>query len=204
MVYVVALTGGIGSGKSTIAVEFARLGVTVIDADVIARQVVEPGSSALAEIAARFGNEILHPDGALNRSALRQRIFNDATERSWLNKLLHPLIQQETQRQLAQAPGPYALWVVPLLVENNLQKQADRVLLVDIDNETQLARTMARDNIDKQHAVNILSTQASRRQRLAIADDIIYNDGTAKQTEVAVAALHHRYLELAISATQED
>jgi dephospho-CoA kinase len=201
MVYIVALTGGIGSGKSTVADAFARLGVAIVDADVIARQIVEPKTPALAAIAARFGHGILLPEGSLNRSALRQRIFSNPSEKTWLNQLLHPLIQQETQHQLATASGPYALWVVPLLVENHHQDRADRVLVVDVDNETQLARTMARDGIGRQQAQNILSAQATREQRLAVADDIIDNSGTAHSIEYHVATLHRRYLALAISAT---
>jgi dephospho-CoA kinase len=204
MAYIVALTGGIGSGKSTVADAFARHGVTVVDADVIARQVVEPGTPALAAIAKRFGNEMLQPDGRLNRAALRQRIFSNPDEKSWLNQLLHPLIHQKTQCQLAQVTSPYALWVVPLLVENNLQARADRVLVVDVDNETQLARTIARDGISRQQAQNILSAQVTREQRLAAADDIIDNSGTAQGIEPLVAALHRRYLELAASATRQD
>lgn len=204
MTYIVALTGGIGSGKSTVADAFARHGVMVVDADVIARQVVEPGAPALAAIVERFGNEMLQTDGTLNRAALRQRIFSNPDEKSWLNQLLHPLIHLETQRQLAQVTSPYALWVVPLLVENNLQARADRVLVVDVDSETQLARTIARDGISRQQAQNILSAQVTREQRLAAADDIIDNSGTAQGIEPLVAALHRRYLELAASATRQD
>lgn len=120
MTYIVALTGGIGSGKSTVANAFANLGVPLVDADIIARQVVEPGTSALAAIASRYGENILQQDGSLNRAALRQKIFSEQQEKAWLNSLLHPLIQQETQRQLAGIDQPYALWVVPLLVENGL------------------------------------------------------------------------------------
>lgn len=204
MAYIVALTGGIGSGKSTVADAFARHGVTVVDADVIARQVVEPGTPALAAIADRFGNEMLQPDGSLNRAALRQCIFSNPDEKRWLNQLLHPLIHQETQRQLTQVTSPYALWVVPLLVENNLQARADRVLVVDVDSETQLARTIVRDGISRQQAQNILSAQVTREQRLAAADDIIDNSGAAQGIEPLVAALHCRYLELAASATRQD
>lgn len=204
MAYIVALTGGIGSGKSTVAEAFARFGATIVDADVIARQVVEPQSPALAAIVAHFGNEILLTDGSLNRAALRQRIFRDPEEKSWLNQLLHPLIHRETLRQLAKVRSPYALWMVPLLVENGLQHRADRVLVVDVDKETQLARTLARDGINRQQVYDILSAQATREQRLAIADDIIDNSGTTQGMEPYVAALHRRYLELAILATRQD
>lgn len=204
MAYIVALTGGIGSGKSTVADAFARFGVAIVDADIIARQIVEPGTPALDAIAAHFGNEMLLADGSLNRAALRQRIFSDADEKRWLNQLLHPQIQRETQRQLAKAQSCYVLWVVPLLVENGLQDRADRVLVVDVDSETQLARTMARDGISRQQALNILSAQATREQRLAVADDIIDNSGSAQGIEPYVAALHQHYLELATSATRQD
>lgn len=204
MAYIVALTGGIGSGKSIVADAFARHGVTVIDADMIARQVVEPGTPALAAIAKRFGNEILQADGGLHRAALRQRIFSQPDDKTWLDQLLHPLIHQETQRQLAQAVSPYTLWVVPLLVENGLQDRADRVLVVDVAVETQLARTLARDGISRQQAQNILTAQAKRKQRLAVADDIIDNSGVAQRIEPLVAALHRRYTVLAASATQQD
>ncbi|MBF1994265.1 dephospho-CoA kinase [Serratia symbiotica] len=204
MAYIVALTGGIGSGKSTVANAFARHGVAVVDADVIARQVVEPGTPALAKIAERFGNEILLASGALNRAVLRQRIFSQPDGKIWLNQLLHPLIRQETQRQLAQATSPYALWVVPLLVENGLQDRADRVLVIDVNTETQRARTVARDGISRQQVQDILSAQATREQRLTIADDIIDNSGIALEIELSVDALHRRYLELAASAPQQD
>ncbi len=125
----------------------------------IARQVVEPGTPALAAIAERFGNEMLLPDGALNRAALRQRIFSHPDDKTWLNQLLHPLIHRETQRQLAQAASPYALWVVPLLVENGLQDRADRVLVIDVDAETQLARTIARDGVSREQAQSILAAR---------------------------------------------
>lgn len=204
MAYIVALTGGIGSGKTTVANAFARHGATLVDADVIARQVVEPGTPALTAIAERFGNEMLLPDGALNRAALRQRIFSHPDDKTWLNQLLHPLIHRETQRQLAQATSPYALWVVPLLVENGLQDRADRVLVIDVDAETQLARTIARDGVSREQAQSILAAQATRRQRLAVADDIIDNSGAAQRIEPQVAALHRRYLELAATAPQQD
>lgn len=132
MRYTVALTGGIGSGKSTVANAFADLGINVIDADIIARQVVEPGTPALKAIEEHFGSDVIAADGSLQRRILRERIFSNPEEKSWLNALLHPLIQQETQRQFQQATSPYLLWVVPLLVENSLYKKADRVLVMDV------------------------------------------------------------------------
>ncbi|AYH49484.1 MULTISPECIES: dephospho-CoA kinase [Dickeya] len=201
MAYIVALTGGIGSGKSTVAQGFAALGASIVDADVIARQVVSPGQPALAAIVEHFGLEILQPDGALNRSALRERIFSSPEDKRWLNALLHPLIHQETRRQLAAVTTPYALWVVPLLVENQLQEQAQRILVVDVPLETQLQRTMARDGVSRAQAQNILASQASREQRLACADDIIDNNSNPSVLAPRIAALHQHYLALATSAT---
>lgn len=132
MRYTVALTGGIGSGKSTVANAFADLGIQIVDADIIARQVVEPGKPALDAIAEHFGPELISADGTLHRRLLRERIFAHPQEKAWLNALLHPLIQQETQRQFQQATSAYVLWVVPLLVENGLYRQANRVLVVDV------------------------------------------------------------------------
>ena len=202
MPYTVALTGGIGSGKSTIARAFAALGVPIIDADVIAREVVEPGSAALQRIAERHGNSILTEQGALNRARLREIIFQSPDEKTWLNNLLHPLINARTQQLKALTTAPYVLWVVPLLVENGLQRQADRVLVVDVDEATQLMRTIQRDGIDRQQAQNILSAQATRSARLAVADDVINNSGPPDEALPQVAALHQRYL--ALAATQQD
>lgn len=200
MTYIVALTGGIGSGKSTVADEFAKLGAAIVDADIIARQVVEPGKPALDAIRLRFGDAMLNTDGSLDRAALRQRIFSSPAEKQWLNNLLHPLIHQETQAQFQVASAPYILWVVPLLVENGLQQRAQRILVVDVDKETQLARTLARDGISLQQAENILAAQATREQRLAYADDIIDNSRCPNELAPQVAELHRQYLELAASA----
>ncbi|MBN3214946.1 dephospho-CoA kinase [Pectobacterium polaris] len=200
MTYIVALTGGIGSGKSTVADEFAKLGATIVDADIIARQVVEPGKPALDAIRLRFGDAMLNTDGSLNRAALRQRIFSSPEEKQWLNNLLHPLIHQETQAQFQAESALYILWVVPLLVENGLQQRAQRVLVVDVDKETQLARTLARDGISRQQAENILAAQATREQRLAYANDIIDNSRCPNELAPQVAELHRQYLELAASA----
>ncbi|AKF39559.1 TPA: dephospho-CoA kinase [Yersinia enterocolitica] len=203
MTYIVALTGGIGSGKSTVANAFANLGVPLVDADIIARQVVEPGMPALMEIASRYGETILHTDGTLNRAALRKKIFSEPQEKAWLNSLLHPLIQQETQSQLANIDEPYVLWVVPLLVENGLHHRANRVLVVDVAPEIQLARTMARDGITRQQAEDILASQVSRQQRLACADDIIDNSGDPIVIAPQVTLLHQQYLKLAAAAQQD-
>ncbi|WP_210451660.1 dephospho-CoA kinase [Pantoea ananatis] len=200
--YTVALTGGIGSGKSTIAGYFAASGVDIIDADVIAREVVEPGTPALQAIIERYGDAILTEQGTLQRSRLREIIFATPDEKTWLNALLHPLINARTQQLKAQAASPYVLWVVPLLVENRLQRQADRVLVVDTDEETQLRRTLQRDNVSLEQAKRILAAQATRQQRLDCADDIIDNSGAPEKALPQVAKLHQLYLKLA--ATKQD
>ncbi|MBS1204327.1 MAG: coaE [Proteobacteria bacterium] len=204
MGYTVALTGGIGSGKSTVADAFAQLGVNVVDADIIARQVVKPGSQALSAITARFGAEILLADGSLNRRALRERIFASPADKEWLNGLLHPLIHQQTQREIAQATSPYVLWVVPLLVENQLYRKADRVLVVDVPVETQIARTTQRDGVSREHAEHILAAQATREARLAVADDVIDNNGAPGAIASDVARLHSAYLEYASQAVSQE
>lgn len=203
MRYTVALTGGIGSGKTTIADAFAARGVDIVDADAIARQVVEPGQPALAEIQAKFGQAVILGDGRLDRKAMRERIFTSAENKAWLNALLHPLIQQETRRQLALTHSVWCLWVVPLLVENNLQQLANRVLVVDVDRETQLRRTMTRDGISREQAEHILAAQATRERRLAVADDIIDNGGSPESVAARVALLDQHYRRLA-GATNQD
>ena len=204
MGYTVALTGGIGSGKSTVADEFAHLGVTVIDADILARQVVEPGTPALLAIAERFGPQMINDDGSLNRRRLRERIFAHSEDKAWLNALLHPLIQQETRRQMQASTSPYLLWVVPLLVENRLTDKADRVLVVDVPKETQIERTIRRDGVSREHAEHILAAQATREQRLAAADDVIENMGSADAVASHVARLHDKYLMLASQAASQE
>lgn len=194
MPYIVALTGGIGSGKTTVANEFAALGVPVVDADIIARQVVEPGTSALETIALHFGKEILNVDGSLNRNYLRETIFSNFEQKKWLNALLHPLIQKETQKQLKRVNYPYVIWVVPLLIENNICHLADRVLVVDVTKEEQILRTIERDNISREQAINILNAQVSREKRLSYADDIITNHTNDPSITNKVAALHKQYL----------
>nr|WP_246872392.1 dephospho-CoA kinase [Pantoea ananatis] len=196
------MTGGIGSGKSTIAGYFAASGVDIIDADVIAREVVEPGTPALQAIIERYGDAILTEQGTLQRSRLREIIFATPDEKTWLNALLHPLINARTQQLKAQAASPYVLWVVPLLVENRLQRQADRVLVVDTDEETQLRRTLQRDNVSLEQAKRILAAQTTRQQRLDCADDIIDNSGAPEKALPQVAKLHQLYLKLA--ATRQD
>lgn len=176
---------------------FAELGVPVIDTDVVAREVVEPGQDALAEIAERFGDDVLHADGSLNRRALRGQIFSDEDARLDLEAILHPRIGAETRRQADNAGGTYQLIVVPLLVGSRLLEFVDRVLVVDCDEETQIERLLARDTETIEQARRILAAQASRSERLAIADDVIRNSGDLDSTREQVAALHASYLTLA-------
>ncbi|KAE9536892.1 dephospho-CoA kinase [Ursidibacter arcticus] len=201
MTYIVGLTGGIGSGKSTIAELFAQHNVPIIDADVVARQVVEKGSPLLSQIAAHFGQQILTENGDLNRAALRKRIFQSEIEKNWLNNLLHPAIRLEMQRQLTEHQAPYVLWVVPLLIENKLTKECDRVLVVDVSPDIQLERATKRDNSQQEIIKNIMAAQVDRATRLSYADDIIENnlplaENLASLTK-QVNELHQHYLTLA-------
>ena len=194
MPYVVALSGGIASGKSTIADLFAKLGVPIIDADIIARQVVQPGSYAFNQIVKHFSQEILLANGELDRSQLREIIFNNEHERLWLNNLLHPIIQQETQTQIAMQSKIYLIWVVPLLIENNLHTWADRVLIIDTSFSLQLERLVKRDNISESLAKKMIQSQVSLKKRLSYADDIIVNDGNLSSLTTQVNLLHQQYL----------
>ncbi|MFM4679315.1 dephospho-CoA kinase [Aeromonas media] len=196
--YVVAITGGIGSGKTTVANQFAALGIEVVDADLIAREVVAPGTPALAAITSHFGPEILTEQGLLDRRVLRERIFSDPAAKSWLNALLHPIIRSEMLRQCAAVSSPYCLLVVPLLVENRLTELADRVLVIDVDEATQIERTCRRDGVSREQAQAILASQASRSERLAMADDVLDNQSGATETiRERILALHETYLAFA-------
>lgn len=198
MSYVVGLTGGIGSGKSTVANLFSELGVDIVDADLIARQVVAPGEPALAAIAGHFGPGVLTQGGELDRRVLRERVFSHPGQKDWLNALLHPLIRERMIAACAAARPPYCLLVVPLLVENRLTGLCNRVLVVDVSPEVQLERTIRRDETNEAQVRAIMAAQASREQRLAAADDVIDNNGPdPARLKAAVAALHQKYLELA-------
>ena len=193
----VALTGGIASGKSTVADLFAALGVPVIDTDVIARQVVEPGQPALAEIAATFGPDVLDADGRLDRRRMRERIFTDPDAKRRLEAILHPAIRAEMERQSMAAQGPYQVLVIPLLTEGGRRDHVDRVLLVDVPEELQIQRLMMRDGVSHEQAQASLNAQATRAQRLALADDVIRNTGRVDGLRTQVAELHGKYLRLA-------
>lgn len=193
----IGLTGGIASGKSTVAELFAARGVTVLDTDRIAREVVEPGRPALAALVQALGSDILSRDGRLDRTLLRRRIFADAEARRTVEGILHPAILEELGRQSVAAPGPYQVLVIPLLVEGDRAGLFDRVLVVDCPEELQVERLMSRDGETREGAQRMLAAQTSRRARLAAADDVIVNDGPAGDLERQVAGLDRKYRELA-------
>ncbi|WP_095497809.1 dephospho-CoA kinase [Paraferrimonas haliotis] len=195
--YIVGLTGGIGSGKTTIANLFASKGITLVDADVIARDMVAPNSPALQAIIERYGAHILDNQGQLDRAKLRLRVFDDDDERTWLNGLLHPMIRKHMLKQAREARSEYAIMVVPLLVENSLTQMVNRILVVDVDPETQITRTMARDKVTREQVQAILDAQASRQDRLTLADDVIANEQTMEQLTLTVEQLHQSYLQAA-------
>jgi len=194
--WILGLTGGIGSGKSAAAERFAELGVHVVDADQVARSVVEPGSAALAQIVDRFGVPILASSGELNRAALRERIFASVEDRHWLERLLHPLIRQEIWASLSRAESPYAVLVSPLLVESRQHEQVDRVLVVDVPEDLQLQRVLARDQVSEDQVRAILAAQARREDRLRHANDVLVNDRDLSWLRQEVDRLHDRYLQL--------
>ncbi|MUJ21297.1 dephospho-CoA kinase [Aliivibrio fischeri] len=205
MSYVVAITGGIGSGKTTVADRFQALyNINIVDADIIAREVVNPGTEGLAQIEQHFGPQILLDDGHLNRAKLRERIFSEPSEKQWINDLLHPLIRSEMQRQIALSTSEYTLLVVPLLVENKLQYLANRVLVVDVLEQTQINRTVNRDKVNHQQVKAILASQASREERLAIADDIINNDQQNNDLDMKISLLHEKYLLLSLASINKE
>ena len=198
--YIIGLTGGVASGKSEVALRFAALGVTVADADVAARVAVEPGSEGLAEVVAAFGPQVLRPDGALDRGAMRRLVFDDADARRRLEAIVHPRVRGRLHAQCAVAAGAYAIAAIPLLAEGggrNAYPWLDRILLVDVPEAVQAERVMARDRVDAELARKMISAQATRAERLAIADDIIVNDGSLEALDAHVAALHARYLAFA-------
>ncbi len=202
--FIVGITGGIGSGKTAATDRFAALGIAVVDADVASRTVVEPGTAALSAIAEHFGAGILLSDGSLNRAALRQIIFADPTKKAWLEALLHPLIAAEIQRQLRAAKSAYVIFVSPLLTESNQHELCDRILVIDAPEEIQLQRTMRRDNNDAAQVQRIIAAQASRAQRLQRANDVIENTGTLEELTQKIAALHERYLTLAAEKSRRE
>lgn len=195
---IVAVTGGVASGKSEATREFERLGIVVADADLASRAVVEPGQPALDAVVAFFGNGVLGPDGRLDRAAMRQRVFNDPGARAALEGLLHPPIRAWLQAACEAAPGPYAVVAIPLLAEGggrDAYPWLGRILVVDVPEAVQLARLQARDGVDGALAARMVAAQATRAQRLAMADDVVVNDGTLADLQAAVRRLHERYVQ---------
>lgn len=198
--YRVGLTGGIASGKTTVTNLFAESGATIVDTDLLAREVVERGTPLLAEIAGHFGPGILASDGSLDRRKLRERVFADAAERRWLEGKTHPAIRKLTDARCATATGPYCMVAIPLLVETRGEDRFDRVLVVDCDPELQVKRLITRDGIDREAAVRMLAAQVSREDRLAVADDVIRNNGDLSSLRDQVKKLHFEYLAAASKA----
>lgn len=198
MPLVIGLTGGIGSGKSTVAERFRQLGATIIDTDAIAHALTRRGAPGHAAIVAAFGPQVLDAAGEIDRAALRRRVFADPAARKRLEDLIHPLIREEVDRALAVAQGPYVILVVPLLVEKpGWRERVQRVLVVDCPEEEQVRRTMARSGLSRQEVLAIMAAQASRATRLAAADDVLSNDGDLARLEEGVRALDARYRALA-------
>ena len=197
----VGLTGGIGSGKSTVCQLFADLGVAIVDADVVARQLVEPGQPALAKLATAFGTSILNRDGSLNRAELRQLAFADTQHKQKLNAIMHPLIHDEIEAQVARLQVPYCILAIPLLLEAQKSYNVNRVLVVDCPEHLQLQRVMARDQVSQEQVLAIIAAQASRQQRLTAADDVIENTASTSRLAEQVKILHNSYLLLATART---
>ena len=200
--YVVGLTGGIGSGKSAAADEFTRLGATVVDTDIIARDVTSAGGAAIPALRGLFGSEYFDASGAMDRAKVRERVFRDATAKKNLEAVLHPMIRAESERQIAAATGPYVIYVVPLLVESgNYRGRVQRVAVVDCPEEVQVERVRRRSQLPEDEVRRIIATQVPRAQRRAAADDLIDNGGTLAALHKQVHELHQSYLEFARGAS---
>ena len=193
---IIGLTGGIGSGKTEVSRRFEKLGIQVVDADIIARQVVEPKSHALKQIAEHFGSQILTQDEQLNRSKLREIVFAKPLEKKWLENLLHPIIRKETIDQLNKTTSPYCILVSPLLLETDQPSLVNRILVVDTDTALQISRASTRDNSSPEQITRIMDAQHSREERLAQADDVVTNTGDLNLLDEQVHALHQFYLTL--------
>ena len=195
MATIIGLTGGIASGKTTVADLFQEhFNIEIVDADIVAREVVAVGSDGLQQITEHFGEAILLEDGTLNRAKLREQIFSNPQDKAWLNALLHPMIRNKIEQGLTNIRSPYGLLVAPLLIENQMQGMADRVLIVDVPTEVQIERTMSRDNVSEEQVMAILKSQASREQRLAVADDVIKNHTKNQDLLPQITDLHQKYL----------
>lgn len=195
--FIVGLTGGIGSGKTAVSDRFQAKGITIVDADICSRVVVEKGRPALEKIKVQFGESIITADGELDRAALRQRIFANEKDKRWLESLLHPLIAEELMNQLGASTSIYTIMVSPLLIESKQHLICDRVLVVDVPEETQLSRTMKRDTNDAEQVKRIMQTQADRNTRLSHAQDVIENVHGLDYLDDCVERLHQQYVALA-------
>ena len=195
--FTVALTGGIASGKSEVERRFATRGVEIIDADLVAREVIAVGTRGLEEIVNAFGVDVLGADGALDRKAMRERVFADPGARVRLESIIHPRVRDTLQKRATRVTGPYGMLVIPLFVESGEYQWVDRVLVVDVPRTVQIKRLLARDGITPELAESMLNAQASREQRLAIADDVIDNNADLTLLDDRVEILHRRYLSFA-------
>lgn len=196
--YTVGLTGGIGSGKSAVAALFAKLGIAVIDTDEIARELTRAGGAAIEPIRAAFGSGLIGADGALDRTRMRKLVFADPAQKRKLEAVLHPLIRKESARRVESSGGPYAILVVPLLAEGGVDRSRyQRVLVVDCSETQQIERVMRRSSLSENEVRDILASQATREERLAIADDVIDNRGDPEALERQVASLNEKYITLA-------
>ena len=191
--FVVGLTGGIGSGKSAAADIFRSFGVNVVNADDLSREVVEPGQPALASIAAHFGEDILNPDGSLDRASLRTLVFSNSEHKSWLEALLHPLIAELIRARLGETESDYSILESPLLFETEQHRFVDRILVVDVSEETQLARAMNRDGSDADTIRSIIASQIERTERTSRADDVVCNEGSLEMLRDSIETLHRKY-----------
>ena len=195
--FVVGLTGGIGSGKSFVSNLFSGFGINIIDSDIIAREVVAPETNALKKITTKFGKHVLFKNGELNRNKLREIIFSSPEQKVWLENLLHPIIREETLTQIESAKSLYAILVAPLLIEKNMQPLINRLLVIDIPQELQIERVLKRDQSSKATIDAIVSSQISREERLKFANDVIDNSISKASTEARVKELHEKYSSLA-------
>ncbi|WP_334049726.1 dephospho-CoA kinase [Alteromonas gracilis] len=200
-VFVVGLTGGIGSGKSAATAIFENLGIDIVDADEVARDVVEVGSEGLRQIAEHFGETILLEDGSLNRAALRKKVFAAEEEKHWLNGLLHPLIRSRMQQLISESTSPYCILSVPLLVENKLTEMCNHVVVVDCPEAMQLERALKRDGSTEQTIKSIMASQATRKERIDAANDVLDNSTSLEALASQISTLHHKLLSLASMST---
>jgi len=202
--YVVGLTGGIGSGKTTVTDIFTELGVDIVDADLVAREVVQPNTPTLKAIEEHFGSHFILDDGTLNRTALRSQVFANEADKTWLNNLLHPLIRETMLKKIAACHSSYCILVAPLLIENGLQNLVNRIVVVDVSEQTQLSRVVARDPSSKEEVERIIASQITRDERLKAADDIIDNESSDRQAlKNKIQKLHQKFLQATTNFNQK-